>query len=50
LGRSVYVTLEIDVESMEVFYILILIMENGWKCIKLFLLCSTWGMLDNGGM
>jgi hypothetical protein len=29
LGRSVYVTLEIDVESMEVFYILILVMENG---------------------
>jgi hypothetical protein len=38
LGRSVYVTLEIDAESMEVFYILILAMENGWKYIILFLL------------
>jgi hypothetical protein len=28
-GRSVYVTLDIEVESMEVFCILILAMENG---------------------
>ncbi len=28
-GRSVYVTLEIEVESMEVFCTLILAMENG---------------------
>jgi len=36
--RSVYVTLEIKVESMEVSCILILTMENGWKYIVLFYL------------
>jgi hypothetical protein len=49
LGINVYVTLEINVESMEVSYTLILAMENGRKYIILFLLCYTWGMLDNGG-
>jgi hypothetical protein len=46
-GKSVYVTLEIDVESMEVSCTLILAMENGWKYIILF--SSTWRMLDSGG-
>jgi hypothetical protein len=42
LGKSVYVTLEIEVESMELSYILILTMESYWKYIILFLFCSTW--------
>jgi hypothetical protein len=36
------VTLEIKVENMEIFCILILAMENGWKYIIFFLFCYTW--------
>jgi hypothetical protein len=44
------VTLEIEVESMEIACILILVMKNGLKYIILVLFCSTWRMLDSGGM
>jgi len=46
-GKNVFATLEM--ESMEIFCILIFAMENGWKYIILYLFCSTWKMLNSQG-
>ncbi len=41
MGNNVFMELEIEVESVEISCILIIVMENGWKYIILFLFCYT---------